>query len=69
MKNILYGCVVGSLLYAQICMRSDISFVVRILDKYQSNLGMKYWKAAKIVMRYPQGDERLYAYIQEIRSA
>ena len=55
MKNIFYGCVVGSLLYAQTYTRQDINFIVVMLDIYQNNPGMERWKAAKKVLRYLQG--------------
>ena len=32
-----------------------IAFVVGMLGRYQSNLGLDHWKAAKKVMRYFQG--------------
>ena len=34
MKNIPYASIVGSLMHAQVCTRSDITFVVRILGRY-----------------------------------
>ena len=37
MENISYVYVVGSLMYAQTYMRLDISFVVGMLGRYQSN--------------------------------
>ncbi|XP_048229448.1 secreted RxLR effector protein 161-like [Ricinus communis] len=55
MKNIPYASVVGSLMYVQTCTRSDISFVVGILGRYQSNPGLDHWKAAKKILRYLQG--------------
>ena len=55
MENISYAYVVGSLMYAQTCMRPDISFAVGIIGRYQSNLGLEHWKAAKKVLRYLQG--------------
>ena len=55
MENIPYASVVRSMMYAQICIRPDISFVVGMLGRYESNLGMDHWKAAKKVMRYLQG--------------
>lgn len=55
MKNIPYASVVGSLMYAQVCTRPDIAFAVGILGRYQSNLGMDHWKAAKKVLRYLKG--------------
>ena len=52
MQKIPYASAVGSLMYAQICMRSDIVFIVGMLGKYMSNPGVDHWKAAKQVMRY-----------------
>ena len=52
MKNISYASAVGSLMYAQVCTRPDIAFAVGMLGRYQSNLGLDHWKAAKKVMRY-----------------
>jgi len=54
MENIPYASVVGSLMYAQTCTRPDISFAVGMLGRYQSNPGLKHWKAAKKVLRYLQ---------------
>jgi len=34
MEDILYAYVVGSLMYAQTCMRLDISFKVGMLGRY-----------------------------------
>jgi len=55
MENILYASVVGSLMYAQTCTRSNISFAVGMLGGYQSNPGLEHWKTAKKVLRYLQG--------------
>ncbi|RVW90985.1 Retrovirus-related Pol polyprotein from transposon TNT 1-94 [Vitis vinifera] len=59
MTTIPYSSVVGSLMYAQVCTRPDIAFVVGILGKYLSNLGSQHWKAAKKVLRYLQGTKDL----------
>ncbi|XP_057965280.1 secreted RxLR effector protein 161-like [Malania oleifera] len=55
MENIPYASAVGSLMYAQVCIRPDIAFAVGMLGRYQSNPGMDHWKPAKKVMRYLQG--------------
>ncbi|XP_048235709.1 secreted RxLR effector protein 161-like [Ricinus communis] len=52
MQSIPYAYVVGSLMYLQTCTRSDISFVIGILGRYQNNLGLDHWKAAKKILRY-----------------
>ena len=64
MKNIPYASIVGSLMYAQVYTRLNIAFFVGMLGRYQSNLGLDHWKAAKKVMRYLQGTQKLQAYVQ-----
>ena len=54
-KDIPYASAVGSLMYAQVCTRPDIVFVVGMLGRYQSNPGLDHWRAAKKVLRYLQG--------------
>ena len=55
MKEIPYASAVGSIMYAQVCTRPDIAFVVGLLGRYQSNPGLDHWKAVKKVLRYLQG--------------
>ncbi|XP_040862142.1 secreted RxLR effector protein 161-like [Glycine max] len=52
MQKIPYASAVGSLMYAQVCTRPDIAYIVGVLGRYLSNPGMDHWKAAKRVMRY-----------------
>ena len=37
MKAVSHSSVVGSLMYAQVCTRPDIAFVVDVLGRYLSN--------------------------------
>ena len=39
-------------MYAQVCTRSDIAFVVGVLGRYLSDPSQSQWKAAKKVFRY-----------------
>ena len=55
MENIPYASIVGSLMYLQTCTRPDISFIVGMLGRYQSNPSIDHWKVAKKVLRYLQG--------------
>ena len=61
MESIPYPSVVGSLMFAQTCTRPNISFVVGMLGRYQSNPGIEHWKAAKKVIRYLQDTKDLHA--------
>ena len=54
MRIIPYSSLVGSLMYAQVCTRPDIAFVVGMFGRYLSNPGSQHWKAAKKVLRYLQ---------------
>ncbi|KAL4282801.1 hypothetical protein GQ457_16G019510 [Hibiscus cannabinus] len=54
MKKVPYTSAIGSLMYAQVCTRPDIAYIVGMLGRYSSNLGMDHWIAAKRVMRYLQ---------------
>ena len=55
MDKIPYASAVGSIMYAQVCTRPDIAYVVGMLGRYQSNPGINHWKAVKKVLRYLQG--------------
>ena len=41
-------------MYAQVCSRPDIAYIVGVLGRYKSNPGMTHWKVAKRVLRYLQ---------------
>ncbi|KAM2808794.1 hypothetical protein PS2_043635 [Malus domestica] len=49
-----YASLVGSLMYANICTRPDLAFIVGLLGRFQSNPGETHWIAAKKVLRYLQ---------------
>ena len=52
MKAIPYSSVVGSLMYAQVCTRPVIAFIVDVLGTYLSDPDQSHWKAAKKVLRF-----------------
>ena len=54
MKIRPYASLVGSLMYANICTRPDLAFIVGLLGRFQSNPGESHWIAAKKVLRYMQ---------------
>jgi hypothetical protein len=59
MKAVPYASAVGSLQYAQVCMRPDLAFVTGILGRFQSNSGIEHWKMVKKALRYVQGTKDL----------
>ncbi|XP_024022076.1 TMV resistance protein N, partial [Morus notabilis] len=49
-----YASVVGGLMYAILCTRSDICHAVGIVNRYQSNPGPNHWVAIKNIFKYLQ---------------
>ncbi|CAL2265536.1 unnamed protein product [Prunus armeniaca] len=52
MKNKPYASLVGSLMYAQVCTRPDLSLALSVLGRFQANPGEPYCVLAKKVLRY-----------------
>ena len=46
---------IGSLMYAVMCTRSDISFAVGLVSRYQSNQGPVRWQTVMRIFRYLRG--------------
>ncbi|CAA0814778.1 cysteine-rich RLK (RECEPTOR-like protein kinase) 8, partial [Striga hermonthica] len=52
MKTVPYASAVGSLIYAMLCTRPDISYVIGMVARYQSNPGREHWAAVKHILKY-----------------
>ena len=50
MSKVPYASAVGSLMYAMMCTRPDICYVVGLVSRYQSNPGQKHWMAIKRIL-------------------
>jgi hypothetical protein len=55
MKLVSYASAVGSLMYAQVCTRTYLAFVIMMLGRYQKNPGVSRWNGIKKALRYIQG--------------
>jgi hypothetical protein len=54
-----YNALVGSLLYLAMCTRPDISHAVGMLSRFASDPRTEHWQAAKSVLRYLSGTQKL----------
>jgi hypothetical protein len=52
MSCVPYASGVGSLMYATVCIRSDIAHSMGVLSRYMSKLRKEHWTTAKRVFRY-----------------
>uniref|UniRef100_A0A2N9EFG4 Reverse transcriptase Ty1/copia-type domain-containing protein n=1 Tax=Fagus sylvatica TaxID=28930 RepID=A0A2N9EFG4_FAGSY len=55
MSRVSYASTVGSMMYAMICTRLDISQAVSVFSSYMANLGKEHWQAIKWILRYLRG--------------
>ena len=52
MSKISYISVIGSLMYAMLCTRSDVVLAVSATSRYQSNPDEEHWIAVKNILKY-----------------
>ena len=52
MRRIPYASTLGSLMYAMLCTRPSICYVVGIVNRYQSNPEIGHWIAVKHILKY-----------------
>ena len=57
MTHVSYASVVGSLIYAMVCTRPDLSQVVSIVSRYMHDSGKGHWETMKWIriLRYIKG--------------
>jgi len=59
MRRVPYREAVGSLMYASVATRPDITFAVSTLSQFLENPGEGHWEAVKRVFRYLSGTRHL----------
>ena len=52
MSRIPYALAVDFIMYAMICIRPDMAYSLRVVSRYQSDLGKNHWKIIKIILKY-----------------
>ncbi|KAG8501645.1 hypothetical protein CXB51_004727 [Gossypium anomalum] len=55
MSHVPYSSAVGSLMYAMVCSRPDLSYAVSAVSRYIANPGKEHWKAVQWILRYLRG--------------
>jgi ATP-binding cassette subfamily B (MDR/TAP) protein 1 len=55
MARVPYASTIGSLMYAMVCTRPDISHAVGVVSRYMSNPSKQHWEAVKWILRYLRG--------------
>ncbi|KAL4325001.1 hypothetical protein GQ457_11G026320 [Hibiscus cannabinus] len=52
MSQIPYASAIGSIMYAMICTRLDLSYAVSMTSRYEANSGEGHWTAVKNILKY-----------------
>ena len=52
MQSVPYASIVDSLMHVMLSTRPDICFVVGMVSRYQSNLGLEHWTSIKHIIKY-----------------
>jgi hypothetical protein len=60
MRDVPYLEAVGSLMYASLGTRPDISFAVQTVSRFSKNPGLTHWDAVKRIFRYLKGTADLW---------
>ena len=47
MEEMSYASVVGSIMYAMVCSKSDLAYVIGMISRFMSNSGKEHWNAMK----------------------
>ncbi|GKA40371.1 hypothetical protein Tco_0732964 [Tanacetum coccineum] len=60
MSQVLYASVVGSIMYAMTCTRSDVSFALSMVSRNQQNPGEGHWTAVKNIIKYLRNTKDMF---------
>ncbi|KAI3710140.1 hypothetical protein L2E82_39914 [Cichorium intybus] len=52
MKHVPYASAIGSIMYAMLCTRPDVSCALSMTSRYQQNPGEAHWTAVKNILKY-----------------
>ena len=50
---------IGSLMYAMVCTRPDISHAIGVVSRFLANPGKAHWEAVKWIFRYLKGTSKV----------
>jgi hypothetical protein len=52
MSKVPYASAIGSIMYAMICTRPDVSYALSVASGYQADLGESHWTLVKNILKY-----------------
>jgi len=52
MDGVPYASAIGSIMYAMLCTRPDVSYALSMTSRFQSCPGIEHWTAVKTILKY-----------------
>ena len=52
MSSIPYAWIVGSIMYAMLCTRPDVTYALDIVSRFQADPEEDHWKVVKNILKY-----------------
>ncbi|KAK9053671.1 hypothetical protein SSX86_024745 [Deinandra increscens subsp. villosa] len=52
MASIPFASAIGSIMYAMLCTRPDVSYALSVTSRYQQTPGLAHWTAVKNILKY-----------------
>ncbi|KAJ9553605.1 LOW QUALITY PROTEIN: hypothetical protein OSB04_017650 [Centaurea solstitialis] len=60
MSRIPYASAIGSIMYAMICTRPDVSCALSMMSRYQANPGNDHWTVVKNILKYLRQTKEMF---------
>ena len=60
MDDVPYASAIGSIMYAMLCTRTDVSYALSRTSRYQQNPGASHWVAVKGILKYLRRTKDLF---------
>ena len=60
MRSVPYASAIGSIMYAMLCTRPDVSLAISMAGRFQSNLGVDHWTAVKNILKYLKRTKEMF---------
>ncbi|PKI67261.1 hypothetical protein CRG98_012333 [Punica granatum] len=60
MSRIPYASAIGSIMYAMLCTRPDVSYALSMTSRYQSDPSEKHWIAVKNILKYLRRTKEMF---------
>jgi hypothetical protein len=58
-----YASAIGSIMYAMLCTRPDVSYALRATSRYQSNYSEAHWTIVDNILKYFEKDQGTVPYV------